>query len=46
MMRRQVPIEYRVGIKVRVDQFVDLLQRRKLQRTKPVTKTVISGEEK
>jgi hypothetical protein len=49
VMRRQVPQVYRVGIKLRVDQFVDLLQRRKLERTKtePTAapkRTVISQE--
>jgi len=33
---RKVPREYRLGVKLRVDQFVDLLTRRKFERTVPV----------
>ena len=32
---RKVPREYRLGVKLRVDQFVDLLTRRKFERTVP-----------
>ncbi|RYG49778.1 hypothetical protein EON79_00140 [bacterium] len=45
VLYRQYPQTYLVGVKVRIDQFVDLLQRKKFERTKPIptTKTVISG---
>ncbi|RYG37715.1 hypothetical protein EON81_05850 [bacterium] len=45
VLYRQYPQTYLVGVKLRVDQFVDLLQRKKFERTKPVPmkKTVISG---
>ena len=35
--------DFRFGFKIRVDQFVDLLQRREFQRTKPVTGTPPNG---
>lgn len=43
VMYRQNPEDYRFGVTFRVDQFVDLLQRRRFERTQPAKRTVISG---
>ncbi|MDX2066528.1 MAG: hypothetical protein SFX74_12375 [Fimbriimonadaceae bacterium] len=46
LTQRQFPREYRLGFKFRIDPFIDLIQRRKQTRTKPVGPTIISSPDK
>jgi hypothetical protein len=46
LTRREFPREFRLGFKFRVDSFIDLIQRRKQTRTKPVAPTIVSSPDK